>query len=110
MTAIGVHVCEGCGALYDTIGPYLDCKEQHQERVVTEVTESDTLTAAIRELRERPTGLPRSCNELIVQIMEELAKEITEGGDEHQFSDLGEAVVLLACAIAGEAARSDRSD
>lgn len=31
MPAIGVHVCEGCGAIYDTIGPYLDCQERHQQ-------------------------------------------------------------------------------
>jgi hypothetical protein len=27
---IGVHVCEGCGAVYDTIGAYLDCVESHE--------------------------------------------------------------------------------
>jgi hypothetical protein len=29
MRAIGVHVCEGCGQVYDTIGPYLRCLESH---------------------------------------------------------------------------------
>jgi len=27
--AIGVHVCEGCGLLYETIGDYLNCVESH---------------------------------------------------------------------------------
>lgn len=26
---IGVHVCEGCGRVYDTIGDYLNCQESH---------------------------------------------------------------------------------
>lgn len=74
---------------------------------MTDATEHDTLTAAIRELRERPTGLPKSCNEWIAQIMEQVIEEVEQEGPLHQFSSLEEAVVVLANAIAGEAARSD---
>lgn len=30
MIGIGVHVCEGCGKVHDTIGAYLTCRESHQ--------------------------------------------------------------------------------
>ena len=29
--AIGIHVCERCGAVYSTIGAYLDCRESHED-------------------------------------------------------------------------------
>ena len=30
MSAIGVHVCEVCGRVYDTIGGYLNCLDAHR--------------------------------------------------------------------------------
>lgn len=29
MRGIGVHVCEGCGGVFDTVGAYLNCAESH---------------------------------------------------------------------------------
>ena len=72
---------------------------------MTGVTEHDILTAAAQELRDRPTGLPRSCNEWIAQIMERVLEEIEQEGPLHQFAGCEEAVVVLACAIAGEVDR-----
>ena len=31
---IGIHVCEGCGAVYETLGPYWECQESHPGLVV----------------------------------------------------------------------------
>jgi hypothetical protein len=31
MRGVGVHVCEGCGSVYTTLGDYLDCVESHEE-------------------------------------------------------------------------------
>lgn len=28
---IGVHVCEYCGRVFDTIGDYFNCQESHQD-------------------------------------------------------------------------------
>jgi hypothetical protein len=74
---------------------------------VTDATEHDTLTAAVRDLRDRPAGLPASCNEWIAQIMERVIEEIEQEGPLHQFAGCEEAVVVLACAIAGEPEAAD---
>jgi hypothetical protein len=29
-----IHVCEGCGEVYETLGPYWECQESHPGLVV----------------------------------------------------------------------------
>lgn len=29
VAGFGIHVCEGCGAVYNTLGPYWDCLDSH---------------------------------------------------------------------------------
>lgn len=74
---------------------------------MSDATEFDTLTAAVRDLRDRPAGLPASCNEWIAQIMERVIEEIEQEGPLHQFAGCEEAVVVLACAVVGEPGAAD---
>jgi hypothetical protein len=64
------------------------------------VTEYDTLTAAVRELRDRPTGLPVSCNPLIARILERVIEEVVAEGEAHQFFGCEEPVLALAVMLA----------
>lgn len=67
MRGVDIHVCEGCGATYETIGAYLNCLESHaahERGYLTgyeygvdrgEAYERERIT---RIIREHPTPYP----------------------------------------------------
>lgn len=83
MRGIGVHVCEGCGAIYDTIGAYLDCVESHEPAPDPGLPAGRTATAGT----ERVTVLPIVGNGVIHGAFSESVGDYThlprrEGDDE----------------------------
>lgn len=70
------------------------------------MTDVETLQAAIRELRDRPSGLPKSCNPLIADIM---ARWTRLGSlNENLLNRVGGAeTIALARAIASHATQRE---
>jgi hypothetical protein len=65
------------------------------------VTDVEVLQAAVRELAERPTGLPKACNPLIAAILVEWARIGTLDPDLlHRVG--GAETIALARAITGD--------